>query len=245
MSYKTKCAVCGRTYWQESSTLAKLSGAANFAKDCEGTVFGAGTTLIRKGLQVASGKKDICPDCRRAGYTDDYGNEDKAAAKAEKAAQEAADREEARREEEAHKAALNAIKYFNFPEDDGEFNRAINEFCADYLECNAGLLVDGDYKKTYKLTAEKELKLLKDSNPAHYEKFKEAWSEAAATMKKELKKKLIISGVIAGVVTIICAIIFGVGNYDLNALGGAGCGLFFGCIIGLIPHMTKSKKDNE
>ncbi len=244
MSYKTKCAICGRIYYQESSTLAKLSGAANFAKDCKGTIFGGGTTLIRKGLQLASGKKDICPDCRRAGYTDDYGVETKAAAKAEESAQEAARREEARRQKEAHKSALRNIKNFEFPEDDSEFNRAINDFCDDYLECNAGLLADGDYKKTYKITAEKELKLLKDSNPAHYEKFKEAWSETQAAMKKALKKKLIISGIIAGSVSIIFGIIFGVG-YDLNAFGGAACGLFFGCIIGLIPHRTKSKTDNE
>ncbi len=237
MSYEARCAICGKKYYQESSTLAKLSGAANFAKDCEGTVFGLGTTLIRKGVQAASGKKDICPACRRAGYTDESVS----------GGGSSNERAEQKRKEAVHKEALRDIKYFEFPEDDSEFNRAMNIFCDDYLECNAGLLADRDYKKTYKQTAEKELKLLKNSNPAHYEKFKEAWSEARATMKKKLKTRLIISAVIMLVCVIGCGGIFV--KEKSSFFAGAGCGVCFGLVFGLCPHIStgfsKSKTDKE
>lgn len=233
MSYKTKCAICGKSYYQESSTFAKLSGAANFAKDCEGTPFGAGTTLIRKGLQAASGKKDICPDCRRAGYTDNDGS--------------ASEHAEQVRKQAAHKDALQSIKYFEFPEDDNDFNRAMNNFCDEYLECNAGLFTDGEYKKTYKQTAEKELKILKNSNSAQYEKFKEAWEDAQATMKKRLKTRLIVSAVIMFICVVGCGIFFV--TQKGNFLSGAGCGLCFGLVFGMIPHIstgfTKSKTSSE
>ena len=108
-------------------------------------------------------------------------------------------------------------------------------------------MADRDYKKTYKQRADRELKFLKDSNPAHFDKFNELWEEASATMKKKLKIRLIISGVIIGVIVI------GLGIYEAadnkNFFVGALCGLPLGGMLSILPHMSngfgKTKTDDE
>ena len=247
MSYQAKCAICGRKYWQESSGLAKFTGVAGAAEEMsQSALFGAGVKLLRAGAKAASHKKDICPDCRREGYSENYVGGGSSGGSSN-AAEEAARREEIRRKAAAHKDAIRNIKNYEFPEDEKEFNRAVNNFCDDYCDCHPGLFADRDYKKAYKQAAERELKLLKDSNPALYEKFNERWSEASETMKKKLKKKLIISGVIVGVFVLVVGI-FMAANKE-NFFTGALCGLVFGGMIGLVPHMStgfnRSKEDDE
>lgn len=243
MSYEARCAVCGRKYWQESSGLAKFTGVSGAAEDLSNAAFlGAGVKLLRAGAKAASGKKDICPDCRRQGHSENsvggggsgYSSED-------------ADRAESKRKAAVHKEAIRDVKNYEFPEDDREFNRAVNNFCDDYCECSGGLMADRDYKKTYKQRAERELKFLKDSNPAHFDKFNELWEEASATMKKKLKIRLIISGVIIGVFVIGGGILMAADNE--NFFVGALIGLCFGGTVSILPHMSrgfgKTKTDNE
>ncbi len=141
-------AICGRKYWQESSAAARLTGVAGAAEDMDGTLFGMGAKLIRKGVQSASGKKDICPDCRRAGYTDASGSGSSGGGSS--AAEAAAAREEQKRKATVHKEAIRDIKNYEFPEDDSEFSRSVNNFCDDYLECMPDLFVDGTIKKHIK-----------------------------------------------------------------------------------------------
>lgn len=171
-----------------------------------------------------------------------------AAAKAEKARIEAEEQrrrdEEYERKKEAHKQAINEIKEFVFPEDDEEFSRAANKFCDGYLDCNPGLLADSDYKKAYQKRITTELKILKDSNPARYEKLNGFWAEASESMKKKVKVRLIISGVICGVITIACGIAFA--YQDENFFAGCGLGLLLGAIFGSFPQSGfKSKTDEE
>lgn len=139
------------------------------------------------------------------------------------------------------------VKNYEFPEDDREFNRAVNNFCDDYCECSGGLMADRDYKKTYKQRAERELKFLKDSNPAHFDKFNELWEEASATMKKKLKIKLILSAVITGVAVIGGGILMVANNG--NFFFGALDGLCLGGVISTFFHIShgfgKTKTDNE
>lgn len=238
---KLKCKVCGRTFYKEDEGWGQIS---------EGYA-ALGSLFAEK----------ICPDCKRAkafsGGSNSGGSNNgdseaariKAEADREKA-EAARKEEEAAREEEArkaaaHKEAIQNIKNYEFPADDSEFNRSVNNFCDDYLECNSGLFKDAEYKKAYVRRAENELRNLKDSNSAHYQKFNEAWSEAAATMKKNLKTKLIISGGIVG------AFVIGLGIFlatqpESNFFMGAGVGLIFGLIFGSGPHILgKSKTDEE
>ena len=108
-------------------------------------------------------------------------------------------------------------------------------------------MADRDYKKTYKQRAERELKFLKDSNPAQFDKFNELWEEASATMKKKLKIKLIISGVIIGVFVIGGGILMAADNG--NFFFGALLGLCFGGMVSILPHIPrgfgKTKTDDE
>lgn len=66
MGHEAKCDICGKKYWQDSSALAKFTGAANVEKDWEDSLFGYGLKLVRAGTKAVSGKKNICPDCMRA-----------------------------------------------------------------------------------------------------------------------------------------------------------------------------------
>lgn len=218
------------------------------------------------------GKEKLCPDCKRAramsggsfagGGASNVGvsnvntkadiaaaKAQEAAAKAEKARIEAEEKrrrdEEYERAREAHKQAIAEIKEFVFPENDEEFSRAANKFCDDYLDCNPGLLADGEYKKAYQKRMATELKILKDSNPARYEKLNGLWAETSESMKKKVKVRLIISGIICGVVTIGCGILIAVCD-DGNFFAGCGLGLFFGALFGLWPQSGfKSKTDEE
>ena len=254
MGYNAKCSVCGRRYWQESSGLAKFSGVAGAAEEMsQSALFGAGVKLIRAGAKAASGKKDICPDCRRAGYGDGNsggGSGGSSAAAAEEAAEEAARREEQKRKEAAHKEAIRNIREFEFDEDDDGFVKSAHRFADDYCDCHPGLLADGDYKKEYKKRAARALKELKDTNPEHYEKFNSIWEEAVATMKGRLKKRLIITAALEGVSALAVAIVLvSSSGKAKDFFIGLFLGLFFpGMCISFIPQMSafhKSKTDEE
>ncbi len=234
MAIKLKCKVCGRTFYKESSMGSMSEGYAALAS-------------------LAAEK--VCPDCKRAqafGGGSNNGDSEAARVKAEAAREKAeaarkeaeAQREEAKRKAEAHKEAIQNIKNYEFQEDDSEFNRSVNNFCDDYLDCSAGLFKDADYKKAYVRRAENELRNLKDSNSAHYKKFNESWSEAVATMKNKLKTKLIISGSIVGVSVIALGIFFAT-QPGYNFFMGAGTGLIFGLIFGAIPHVLGNSKTDE
>lgn len=73
-----------------------------------------------------------------------------------------------------HKAAVQAVKDFQFDESDDEsFNRSAVTFIEEYKTCNPGLLEDKDYKRAYKQRIENELKIFKTSNDSMYQKLNE------------------------------------------------------------------------
>lgn len=217
MSEHMKCKVCGKVFYS-----AELFGGSNLFKE------------------------SICPDCKRARAFNGGGGKSGGFSKgSSNAAEEAARREEQRRKAAAHKEAIQNIKNYEFPEDDSEFTRAVNNFCDDYCECNAGLMADRDYKKAYVKVAERELKNLRDTNSEHFEKFNELWQDAAASMKKRLKIKMIISGAILGVFVLLLGIFFAA-SQGQSFFSGAACGLVFGGIFAIIPHIVgKSKTSDE
>ena len=220
MSEHMKCKVCGKVFYS-----AELFGGANLFKE------------------------SICPDCKRARAFNGGGKKGGFSGGNSNAAEEAARREEQKRKAAAHKDAIRNIKNFEFPDDDNEFIRAVNTFCDDYCDCHPGLFADGSYKKAYKIGAERELKILKDSNPEHYEKFKETWNDAVATMKKKRKTRIIITGSLAGAGAIV-GLILGAGSRDVGPVMGLITGMIVGgVLIGIWPHLStdfsKSKEDDE
>lgn len=218
MGYQAKCAICGRKYWQESSGLAKFTGVAGAAEELsQSALFGAGVKLIRAGAKAASSKKDICPDCRRAGYSEESAGGRGTSKATKAAAEEMALREEQKRKTAAHKEAIRNIREFEFGDDDEAFVKSARRFADDYCDRHPGLFADGDYKKEYKKRALRAQKELKDLNPAHYEKFNSIWEEAAETMKKKLKTRLIITGACTGVGA-IAGLILGTASHDFTPL---------------------------
>ena len=234
-----KCSVCGRKFYYEAGETEKLLSNTGF-------------DWVQKGAKAAMGKKNICPDCRRAGYTDkgsgggNYaGGNDAAAAKvAAKAAAKAAEEERLAQEsaERAarHKAAIQAIRDFQFDaSDDESFNRSAITFIEDYKTCNPGLMVDKDYKKAYTQRIENELKILKTSNDSLYQKLNTLYEEAKAEMKAKLKKRLIASGILLVVGAIATGIICAISEEEfVMFFAGLGLGLVFpGMVLASIPQM--------
>lgn len=222
------CSICGRQYYEKSSLLSQVSGAASASRELRDSsaIASLGLDLLHKGKNAASGKRDICPDCIRAGYSADVSS----------SSSKSSNNAEIERKNAFHKEAVNKIKEFEFSEDDTEFVRNANSIIDDYLECSPGLLADGDYKKAYKKRIEYELKVLKDTNPEHYEKLNTLWKEASAKMKKGLLIRLIISGAILLVFTIVVGI----------KAGGLVYGLGVGLIFGVFPQFGfKSKESKE
>ena len=170
-----------------------------------------------------------------------------AARKAEKEAQEQA--EQAVREAK-HKAAMQAIKNFQFDySSEDSFNRSAITFLDEYNTCNAGLMADNEYKKVYTKRVKSELKILKNQNPAYAEKLEKLFAQARAEMKKKLTKKLIASAIVFGV-TVILGLIWGISGVteDVTAGVGLGAGLLAGFIFSTLPQMGFSnnrREDNE
>ncbi len=170
-----------------------------------------------------------------------------AARKAEKEAQEKAEQAE---REARHKAAIQAIKDFQFDYgDDESFNRSAIMFLEEYNTCNAGLMADTEYKRVYTKRVKSELKVLKTQNSAYAEKLENLFEKAKAEMKMKLKKKLIISAIVLGVTTVL-GLIWGISGVtdDVNAGIGLLAGLFAGFIFSTLPQMGSSnnrREDNE
>ena len=237
-------AVCGRNYYYKGSILRSIGEST-------------GTAWVLGVAKAAAGKKNICPDCRRAGYTDkglsggsvSGGNDAAQAAKiAAKAAQEERLAQERAEREARHKAAIQAIKDFQFDEsDDDSFNRSAVTFIEDYKTCNPGLMVDKDYKKAYTQRIENELKILKTSNESMYQKLNELYSEAKAEMKAKLKKRLIASGILLGAGSIAAGIIIAVSEEKfVMFFAGLALGLVFpGMVLASIPQMFIGHKKSE
>lgn len=243
-----KCSVCGRKYYYEAGATRNLAEAVGM------------DWALNLG-KAAMGKKNICPDCRRAGYTDKGsgsngfagstggGND---AAQAAKIAAKAAEEERAaqqRAESEArHKAAVQSVKDFQFDESDDEgFNRSAVTFIEEYKTCNPGLGEDKDYKKAYKQRIENELKILKTSNDSMYQKLNALYEEAKSEMKARLKKRLIASGILLGVSSIGMAIFFAFYYKEVSMFfAGLGLGIGFpGLFISWIPQSYGHKKAED
>lgn len=239
MGYEAKCDICGRKYWQDSSGFAKFTGAANVAKDWEGTIFGDAAKLVRAGAKAASGKKNICPECMRAqAFAGGTVIETNSEAK----------KDPIREQKAKHKSALNEIKDYVFDESsDSAFFRSAAKFANDYTECAGGFFQDREYKKFYIKRFETELKLLKETNYERYEKLNEVFEEAKKDMKKKLKIRFIISSVIFGTCLIGLLLLFIIEN-DVEMIPlGIFTGFIFGLILGAIPQCSfgNTKTQNE
>lgn len=240
-----KCSVCGRKYYYEAGATRDLAESM-------------GMDWVLSLGKAAMGKKNICPDCRRAGYTDKcsgsgsggFGGND--AAQAAKIAAKAAEEERAAQEraerEASHKAAVQAVKDFQFDESDDEsFNRSAVTFIEEYKTCNPGLLEDKDYKRAYKQRIENELKILKTSNDSMYQKLNVLYEEAKTEMKARLKKRLIASGILLGIGAIATGILLAVSEGEfVMFFAGFGMGLIVpGMVLASIPHIFIGHKKSD
>ncbi len=231
-------------------------------KICGGKFVKDATMLSCMGFDF---REKICPECKRAKAFSGNGNEGcgkggsflggvvggiAGASAAKKAAKEAEEEARTAERKERHRAAIAAIKNFQFDESDEEnFNRSAIIFLDEYNTCNAGLMADNEYKKVYKQRIESEIKILKTNNPVFAEKLQNLYTDAKAEMKAKLKTKLIISGVIFGITT-IGGLVLGITDVidGMNAGYGLLAGVMGGLVFSSLPQMGSSdnrREDNE
>ena len=240
LGINTRCANCGRALWK---------GESVYVKGGVGKIIGLGALNTMTSGGSSLGKFYCSQGCLNAAGgsgTGESGSSSSGFFSKNSEAEDAANRTEEQRKKAAHKEAIRNIKYTEFPADDEGFIRAAHIICDDYSECHPGLLADGEYKRAYKKRIESELKMLKDSNPAHYEKFSEFWQEAVQSMKKRRKVRLILSGILFFAIPIIFGIM--VARDDGEFASGFIPGLVFGAIIATLPQISgfgKSKTEDE
>ncbi|MEE3411265.1 MAG: hypothetical protein VZQ47_03105 [Treponema sp.] len=229
--HSAKCVVCGRKYYYEGTNtraLLNLMGVGDIA---------AGAA------KLATGQKNICPDCRRAGYTNESVGGGRSASTGG-----GSDGDQERKER--HNAALQAIKDFQFDEsDETSFHRSAAMFMEDYKSCYPGLFADWDYKKTYKQRIETEIRVLKDANPAYAEKLSVLYDETKAAIKAKLKFRLIISAIVVGAGALAGGIMRAVSSKSIDGfLEGLAIGFFIGLFLSILPQIgfassTKTGKE--